>query len=108
MLGHGQGHAVHPEARQEAVTSRPRLLAAMGKATSHAGQTQLHLTSLHAKAKTIRTLIANVRAALQHVSPIAEQLSASDPWITLLRYICWRIALSISPVSTPPALQSTG
>ena len=100
--------AAHPGARLEAITSRPLLLAAVGKAASHAGQTQLYLTPLHAKAKTIRTLIANVRAALQHVKAIAEQLPTSDPWATLLRYICQRIAPSISPVSPPPALQPTG
>lgn len=100
--------AAHPGARLEAITSRPLLLAAVGKAASHAGQTQLYLTPLHAKAKTIRTLIANVRAALQHVKAIAEQLPASDPWATLLRYICQRIAPSISAVSPTPALQPTG
>jgi hypothetical protein len=33
--------AAHPAAWMEAITSRPLLLAAVGKATSHAGQTCL-------------------------------------------------------------------
>jgi Transposase DDE domain len=40
--------AAYPGARLEAVTSRPLLLAAVGKTASHAGQTQLYLTPLHA------------------------------------------------------------
>ena len=61
--------AAHPGARLEAITSPPLLLAAVGKATSH--------------------------AALQHVRVAAEQLAAVDRWATLLRYICQRIALPI-------------
>lgn len=74
------------------MTSRPLLLAAVGKAASHAGQTQLYLTPLHAKVQTIRSLITNIRAALQHVRAAAEQLPSIDRWATLLRYICPRIA----------------
>jgi hypothetical protein len=74
-------------------------LAAVGKAASHAGQTQLYLTPLHAKTETIKSLIANVRAALQHVARVAEQLPSIDRWATLLRYICDRIAPSMMDVS---------
>ena len=52
----------------EAITSRPLLLAAVGKAASHAGQTTLYLTPLHGKAGALKTLIANVRAAFRHVA----------------------------------------
>ena len=93
--------AAHPGARLEAVTSRPLLLAAVGKAASHAGQTQLYLTPLHAKAQTIKSLIVNVRAALQHVKRIAEQLPKVNRWGELLRYICQRIVPSPPPL---PAL----
>jgi hypothetical protein len=91
--------AAYPGARLEAITSRPLLLAAVGKATSHAGQTQLYLTPMHAKADTIKTLIANVRAALQHVKRTAEQLTSVDPWSTMVRYICQLIA---PPIGQPP------
>jgi Transposase DDE domain group 1 len=95
--------AAHPGARLEAVTSRPLLLAAVGKAASHAGQTQLYLTPLHAKAETIKSLITNIRAALQHVKTIAEQLPAVNRWRELIRYICARILTS----SLPPKVLST-
>lgn len=100
--------AAHPGARLEAVTSRPLLLAAVGKAASHAGQTQLYLTPLHGKVQTIKSLIANIRAALQHVKTIAEQLPLVDRWATLLRYICQRIAPSITPTPIISALPATG
>jgi len=98
--------AAHPGARMEAITSRPLLLAAVGKAVSHAGQTLLYLTPLHAKVHTIKTLVANVRAALQHVARTAEQLPSIDRWAALLRYICDRI-VGVGPplpvLISPPA-----
>ena len=100
--------AAHPEARLEAITSRPLLLAAVGKVASHAGQTQLYLTPLHAKTQTIKALVANIRAALQHVRAAAEQLPTLDRWATLVRYICQRIAPSIGPIVSLPALKPTG
>jgi len=94
-------HAAHPSARMEAVTSRPLLLAAVGKAANHGGQTQIYLTPLHGKVQTIKALIVNIRAALQHVKSIAEQLPGIDQWACLLHYICQRFA----PTITTPGLQ---
>jgi hypothetical protein len=42
------------------------LLAAVGKAASHAGQTTLYLTPTHGKASIPQSLIGDIRAALQH------------------------------------------
>jgi len=100
--------AAHPGARLDAVTSRPLLLAAVGKAASHAGQTQLYLTPLHGKLQTIKALIVNVHTAMQQVKAITEQLPRTDRWNALLRKICQRIAHSIAP--TPPLnpLPATG
>ncbi len=83
--------AAKPEARMEAITSRALLLAAVGKATQHAGQTTLYLTPLHAAKTSIMLLIANIRAALSHVRKVAEQSPAADRWKTLLDYIVARI-----------------
>jgi hypothetical protein len=100
--------AAHPTARMEAITSRPLLLAAVGKAASHAGQTTLYLTPLHGKAGALKALIANIGAALQHVKATAEQFANADPWTTLLRYISERIAPSLAPFRHPIALPATG
>ena len=70
--------AAHPTGRLEAITSRPLLLAAVGKAASHANQTTLYLTPLHGRADTLRKLIANIGAALQHVRASAEQFKNLD------------------------------
>ena len=42
-------------ARREALTSRPLLLAAVGRTVSHAGQTLLYLTPMHAEVGLIAT-----------------------------------------------------
>jgi hypothetical protein len=100
--------AAHPAARMEAVTSRPLLLAAVGRAVSHAGQTTLHLTPMHGRAAVLEALIANIRAALRHVRATAEQFASLDPWTTLVRYVCDRIAPSIRPPKPLGALPQTG
>jgi hypothetical protein len=80
-----------PEARMEAITSRAPLLAAVGRATKHAGRTKLYLTTMHAARTALMLLIANIRAALSHVRRVAEQSPATDRWKTLLDYIVARI-----------------
>jgi Transposase DDE domain group 1 len=100
--------AAHPSARMQAVTSRPLLLAAVGKAASHAGQTTLYLTPLHGKAHALKALIANIGAALQHVKATAEQFANADPWATLLRYVSQRIAPTLAPFKPPTSLPATG
>ena len=83
--------AAKPEARMEAITSRALLLASVGRATKHAGQTTLYLTPMHAARTTMMILIANIRAALTHVRTVAEQLPTVDKWKALLDYIVARI-----------------
>jgi hypothetical protein len=100
--------AANPSARMEAITSRPLLLAAVGKAASHAGQTTLYLTPVHGKASIVKSLIANIRAALQHLKVTAEQFKTGDPWAVLMRYVSDKIAPTLGPFSPPPALQATG
>jgi hypothetical protein len=48
--------AAHP-AGGEAITSRPLLLAAVGKAASHANQTTLYLTPLHGRSDILQRLM---------------------------------------------------
>jgi hypothetical protein len=100
--------AAHPTGRLEAITSRPLLLAAVGKAASHANQTTLYLTPLHGRADMLKRLIANIGAALQHVKAAAEQFKDLDRWGCLLRYISDRIAPVIGPPTPPPELPAAG
>lgn len=98
----------NPNARMEAITSRPLLLAGVGRATSSGGQTTLYLTPLHGKANLIKTLIANIHAALQYVKAAAEQIKSADPWGLLLRYVSAKIAPVIGPFRPPTAVAATG
>ena len=100
--------AAHPTGRLEAITSRPLLLAAVGKAASHANQTTLYLTPLHGRADVLKRLIANIGAALRHVRATAEQFKDLDRWGCLLRYISERIAPIIGPPRPPAALPQAG
>ena len=80
----------------EAITSRP-LLAAVGKAVTHANQITLYFTPLHGRAIVLEQLIVNIGAAFQHFKAAAEQFKDMDRWAWLLRYICERIASGVGP-----------
>jgi len=83
----------NPQARMEAITSRPLLLAAVGRTVSHAGTNTLYLSPMHAGRDKLKRLIANIRAALRRVRTTAQQFKNIDPWVALLRYVCDRIVL---------------
>jgi hypothetical protein len=100
--------AANPQARREALTSRPLLLAAVGRAASSGNQTTLYLTPMHAEVGLIKSMIANVQAAIGHVRAVAQQLPKIDRWATLLAYICQRIVGQIGLPTPPPALQADG
>ena len=100
--------AANPQARREAMTSRPLLLAAVGRATSSGNQTTLYLTPMHAEAGLIKSMIANVHAAIRHVKAAAEQLPKLDRWAALLAYICQRIVGQIGLPIPPPTLSAPG
>ena len=68
----------------EAITSRPLLLAGVGRAVKHAGQCTLYLTAMHAASQSLIALISNIRLALAHVIKSAEQLPSIEPWHALL------------------------
>ena len=89
--------AAKPGARMEAITSRALLLAAVGRATKHAGKTTLYLTPMHAAKATLLLLIANIRRALSHVAAVAEQYPATDRWKTFLDYVVARIVPPLPP-----------
>ena len=81
----------HPQARMEAITSRPLLLAAVGRITEHAGQTRVLLSITHAAADKVKALVNNVRAGLAHIRAITPQLSLDLKWRELVRYIVAKI-----------------
>ncbi|MDH4392556.1 MAG: hypothetical protein QE285_14175 [Aquabacterium sp.] len=92
----------------EAITSRPLLLAAVGRAAHSGGQTTLYLTPMHGKANLLKPLIANIHAALQHAKEAAEQFKPVDRWAVLLRYVSDKIATAIGSFRLLPGLPATG
>ena len=92
--------AAKPGARMEAITSRALLLAGVGRAVKHAGQTTLYLTPMHAAKDKLMSLIANVHAALKHVKAVAEQLPVPDRWRVFLDYVVARITRPSPPWAT--------
>ena len=51
----------HPQARREAITSRPLLLSGVARLTQHAGQSRLLVTLTHAAGDQIKDMIAAIR-----------------------------------------------
>ena len=98
----------HPKTRLEAITSRPKLLSAVGRLTSHAGQKKILLTITHEAAVQIKRLIVNVRAGLSHVREIAPQLDKPQRWFALVRYIVERILASQPKPNLGLAALATG
>jgi hypothetical protein len=73
-----------PHKRAEAITSRPLLLHAIGRKTSHSNQSTLTLTSLHAEANKIQMAVKAVAGFLHHIRSIAEQLKPMERWRLIL------------------------
>ena len=100
--------AAKPGVRMEAITSRALLLAGVGRAVKHAGQTTLYLTPMHAAKDKLMELIANIRAALSHVRAVAEQLPQTDRWKTFLDYVVAKITRPLPPWHPPDRLAMAG
>jgi hypothetical protein len=96
----------HPQARREAITSRPLLLAGVARLTQHAGQSRLLVTLTHAAGDQIRAMIAAVRKGLEHIRATAPQLPKPERWRALIRYIVAQI-LASRPAQPPPFALTT-
>ncbi len=68
----------NPDKHHEAITSRPLLLHAVAKQTTHGGQTFLTITTHHAKAKKIQRALRKLSLFLQQIRTAAEQLNIAD------------------------------
>ena len=94
--------AANSAGRREALSSGPLLLAAVGRASQSGGQTMLYLTPMHAEAGLIKTMIANVGAAIRHVRAIAQQLPCVQRWPVLIEYICEQIVGQTALITLAP------
>ena len=98
----------HPKARLEAITSRPLLLAAVGRITHSGGQRHILLSLTHAASAHVKALVTNVRAGLQHIRATAPQLLSVQRWKALVLYIIGKIVAADTEntvnTTAPPAL----
>jgi hypothetical protein len=89
----------HPEARCEAITSRPWLMTSVGRKTEHAGQTTLTLTGLHAHFEQARAALTRVSALLQGwVAETAEPLTKPSVW----HRVCDHLKRILAGIAAPP------
>ena len=92
----------NPEARLEAMTSRPWLMSSVGRATSHAGQTTITLTGQHACFDKARQVLMRVSGQLQAwMSEAAEQLGITSVWLLC----CDHLKRTIASVGPPQPLR---
>ena len=92
----------HPDARREAITSRPWLMSSVGRRTEHAGQTTITLTGLHAHFEKARAALMRVSALLQGwVAQAAEQLNPVTVW----QRVCDHLKLTLAAIGPPPILR---
>jgi len=87
--------------RAEAITSRPLLLHAIGRKTSHSNQSTLTLTSLHAAASKIQVAMKAVAGFLSHIRLIAEHLKPMERWRLILLAVVRAFPLT-QTMETPP------
>ena len=98
----------HPKAKLEAITSRPLLLAAVGRITESGGQRRILLSLTHAASNHVKALVASVRAGLEHIRATAPQLPSVQRWKALVQYIVGKIiaatAQNPAKAAAPPRL----
>jgi hypothetical protein len=86
----------HPEARREAITSRPWLMSSVGRRTEHAGQTTITLSGLHAHFEKARAALMRVSAMLQGW---VAQLNPTTVW----NLVCEHLKCLLAGVGPPRA-----
>ena len=73
-----------PDHHREAITTRPLLLTAIGRQTTHAGRTTIHVSSTHARHPWVRGALTRIGAFLESLRSNAEQLSPIERWYRIL------------------------
>jgi hypothetical protein len=92
----------NPDARREAITSRPWLMASVGRRTEHAGQTTITITGLHAHFDKAQGALTRVSAQLQAwAANAAEQLNLKTVW----QCVCDHLKHVLARIGPPPALR---
>jgi hypothetical protein len=100
----------NPKARLEAITSRPFLLSAVARQTTHGGAKHLSITSQHAEADKAKVLLGAIHALINKFKSTAEQFKLKSVWQLVCEHILATIArfrpkiLSVLAPPRPPVL----
>jgi hypothetical protein len=73
-----------PNHHREAITSRPLLLQAIGRKTSHAGRTTVTITSSHGEHNRARQALTRIASFFAELRKTAEQLTDIERWYRIL------------------------
>jgi hypothetical protein len=95
----------NPQARLEAITSRPFLLSAVARQTTHGRAQYLSITSQHAKADKAKTLLGSIHDLLARLKASAEQLKTKSVWQLVCEHIIATVARykpKVPQLLTPP------
>ena len=82
----------NPKARLEAITSRPFLLSAVARQTTHGGAQHLTITSQHAQANKAQSMLAAIHALINQFKVAAEQLKTKSVWQLVCEHILTTVA----------------
>jgi len=85
-----------PTRPQEAISTRPLLLHAVGRIIKSGGQTVLRLTSSHAEASQVQEILSNLSLFLSGLMNAAEQLKPEERWKRIWERI-------LAPFRQPPS-----
>jgi len=73
-----------PNKHLEAITSKPLLLHAVGKQTTHSGQTMISISSTHGKIQKVQKLLNRLVTFFKTLKECAEQLTPEQRWYRIL------------------------
>lgn len=96
-----------PSKRREAITSRPLLLGAVGRKTTHAGQVCVTITPAHGEAGKIQEMLTAVSTFLKGLKEAAEQLTSAERWRRMLTKI-FEKQLGGRPLKGPSLVLTSG
>lgn len=99
---------VNPDQHHEAITSRPLMLQAIGRKTTHAGQTIVTVTSTHAKGTVVQTAMRELARFFKELKQTAEQLTLSERVCLIARRAFIKLLTSLPPIPTPKLLPASG
>lgn len=96
-----------PDKHLEGITSRPLLLHAIAKQTSHAGHTHVRISSTHGRADRVRQFLKRIKDFFETLKVCAEQFTSEQLWCRILSKALERF-LNGKILQPPLLLQDTG